>query len=118
MIKRPLFAALLSQALVSTAYAQGNGTGGGTPPGTIRNQLSSPDLQTFFLNVIEIIVTLGTYVLVVAIIYVGFLFVTAGGNEKKIGDARNALFYTVIGGAILLGAWVIATAIANTVTAL
>jgi len=50
-----------------------------------------------------------------AIIYTGFLFVEAQGSPEKITKAKKALTYTIIGAAILLGAFVIADAIGKTV---
>jgi hypothetical protein len=52
------------------------------------------------------------------IVYVGFLFVAAQGNEEKIRSARSALVWTVIGGLILLGAKAIALVIEQTVSTL
>jgi len=51
----------------------------------------------------------------IAIIYSGFLFVTAQGNSEKLTKAKKALLYTIIGAALLLGSYVIATAIGKTV---
>jgi hypothetical protein len=53
-----------------------------------------------------------------AIIYCGFLFVFARGNSEKLTHAREALLWTIIGAAILLGALAIATMIQGTITAL
>ena len=53
-----------------------------------------------------------------AIIYSGFLFVAARGNSEKLTKAKDTLLYTIIGAAILLGAWAIATMISSTVLAL
>jgi hypothetical protein len=50
--------------------------------------------------------------------YAGFLFVKARGNEKDLQTAKDALLYALIGGAILLGAYVIAQAIQGTIDAL
>ena len=52
------------------------------------------------------------------IVYVGFLFVAARGNEEKIRSARDALMWTVIGGLILLGAEAISLVIQATVKTL
>ena len=46
------------------------------------------------------------------------MFVFARGNSEKITKAKDALIYTVIGAAILLGAWAIALLISETVLAL
>jgi hypothetical protein len=51
-------------------------------------------------------------------VYIGFLFVTAQGNETKIKNARGYLFTTIIGALILLGAEAIAQGIQATVAAL
>lgn len=57
-------------------------------------------------------------VIALAIIYSGFLFVSAMGNSEKLKKAKDALLYTLIGAAILLGSWAIAKLIADTVGAL
>lgn len=57
-------------------------------------------------------------VIALAIIYSGFLFVSAMGNTEKLKKAKDALLYTLIGAAILLGSWAIAKLIADTVGAL
>src|SRR5258708_934701 len=48
---------------------------------------------------------IGIPVIALAIIYCGFLFVEARGNSEKLSKAKEALLYTVIGAAILLGSW-------------
>lgn len=72
-------------------------------------------LKDFILLLINIIQAVGIPVLVVAIVYVGYLFVTAGENEKKLTDAKRAIVWTLVGVAIVLGATVIANFISGTV---
>ena len=79
------------------------------------NPLKADSLQELLVDVLRAVVQIGTIVLTFMIIWVGFLFVAARGNEEKIRDARRALFYTVIGGLILLGAQAIGMAIQSTV---
>ena|SRR3989344_6167904 len=71
-------------------------------------------IQTFLVSVIKI----GIPIVALAIIYCGFLFVAARGNSEKLGKAKSALLYTLIGAAILLGSWAIAQLISDTVLAL
>lgn len=71
-------------------------------------------IQTILTGVIKI----GIPIIALAIIYCGFLFVSARGNPEAIKKAKDALIYTLIGAAILLGAWAIALLIKNTVTGL
>lgn len=63
----------------------------------------------------NVILPIGAVIVVVMVIYSGFLFVTAQGNESKLSDAKKAVTYTVIGAVILLGSWVIANVITETV---
>ena len=58
---------------------------------------------------------IGVPIIALAIIYAGFLFVTAQGNSEKLTKAKKTLLYTLIGAALLLGAVVIAEAIKGTV---
>jgi hypothetical protein len=64
------------------------------------------------------VIKIGIPIITLAIIYSGFLFVSAQGNSEKLGEAKRALIYTLIGAAILLGSWAIAQLITNTVIAL
>lgn len=83
----------------------------GNPLGTTGPQ----NLPDFIKAIIQIVLVVGIPILVLAIIYSGFLFVKAQGNPGELEIAKRSLLYTVIGGALLLGAFVIATAIGQTV---
>lgn len=72
-------------------------------------------VQEFIERLLNIVITIGVPIVALAIIYTGFLFVTAQGNADKLKTAKNALVYTLIGAALVLGAWVLAKAIVNTV---
>lgn len=63
-------------------------------------------------------IKIGLPIIALAIIYCGFLFVQARGKPEAISKAREALLYTLIGAAILLGSWAIAQLISSTVTGL
>ena len=88
----------------------GNGgteTGGGTEtpdPTLLVNPLKVDSLEGLLTLILEAVIDIGTIILVLAIVYVGFKFVIAQGSEEKIREARSALVWTVIGGLILLGA--------------
>ena len=71
-------------------------------------------IQTILTGVLKV----GIPVVALAIIYCGFLFVKARGNPEELGKAKDALLYTIIGAAILLGSWAIAQMISATVTGL
>jgi Type IV secretion system pilin len=76
---------------------------------------SIPDL---IKTILEGALKIGIPIIALAIIYCGFLFVFARGNPEKLTKAKDALLYTLIGAAILLGSWAIATMIQGTVNAL
>jgi len=63
-------------------------------------------------------ITVGVPVAILFIIFAGFKFVTAAGDEKKVTDARKMLTWTVIGIAVLLGASILAGVIKNTITSI
>lgn len=73
------------------------------------------NIPDFIKKVIDIVLVIGIPILVLAIIYAGFLYVKAQGNSKELETAHKTLLFTIIGGALLLGAYVIANAIGKTV---
>lgn len=81
----------------------------------IENPLSVDTVNEFIRILLEGILKIGIPIVALAIIYCGFLFVSATGNSEKIKKAKEALLYTLIGAAILLGAWALAKLIAETV---
>jgi hypothetical protein len=89
--------------------------GGASTTIQIQNPLGGTTTVAEFINkIFGFFVQLGAVVLVLAIVYSGFLFVVAQGNPEKLKKAKEAFKWTVIGGAILLGAQVIAQVIETT----
>ena len=86
-----------------------------SPPIKLDNPLASSDIYAFIQSILEIVFRLGTVVAIFFIIYSGFLFITAQGDPPKLQTARKAFLWTVVGTAILLGSWVLATAIKGTI---
>lgn len=96
-----------------------NGNGSNSCGSQLCNPLRGIDsFEELLARILEAVVRIGTIFLTAAIIWVGFLFVAARGNQEKITKARQALFYAVIGGLILLGAQAIASVIQSTVGSL
>ncbi len=75
-------------------------------------------IPNFINAILKIVMAVGYPLLVLAIVYVGFLFVWARGSEDKLTKAKEAFFWVVIGGLIILGATVISATIQSTVTQL
>jgi hypothetical protein len=86
--------------------------------GGLTNPLKSCTFAELITNIAKIVAQIGLPIAAIAIIYAGFLFVTAGGNEEKVTKARKTFLWTVIGTALLLGALAIAEAIKSFITTL
>lgn len=101
-------------------------TGGDTGSGdfsldiTIDNPLKTEidTLPEFVEEVLRIVLKVGIPIVTLFIIYAGLLFVMAAGNPEKLKKAKETLLWTLVGAAVLLGAWVIAEAIQGTLTQL
>jgi hypothetical protein len=89
-------------------------------PVRLTNPLGSTNTLAGFITKLlnEVVVPIGSVVLVLALIYCGFLFVVAQGNDSKLKEAKTAFFYTMIGGAVLLGASVLSSVVENTINSL
>ena len=84
-----------------------------TPSSTTQliNPLGSESITEFFLQLLQIILIFAVPIIVFFIIYAGFLYVTARGNQEQVSKATRALGYAILGGVIILGAQVILTVI-------
>ncbi len=80
------------------------------------DQCDLPSLIKTILN--NIIMPIASVAVVIYIVWAGFQFLVAQGNEKKITEAKSRLLWALIGAGILLGADAIANVVANTITAL
>lgn len=74
---------------------------------------SFPQLITTILTVL---IALAVPLIVIAIVYAGFTYVTAQGNASKVQTATKMLTYAVIGAVLILGALTITQIISDTVT--
>lgn len=82
------------------------------------NVIKAPDIQTFLKKVIDVLLVFAVPLIILFIMYAGYLFVIAQGNPSKIEEARSALLWAVVGGVIVLGANVIYGVINGTIRAL
>jgi hypothetical protein len=113
----------------STNSNNGNNTTpeSGTKPGgtnsiagetrSITNPIDAKDINELILKVIQVVVIFLMPVIVLCIMYAGFLYVTAAGNAEKVSHAHNALLWSIVGGVIILGAELIIQVIQGTIAA-
>ena len=83
--------------------------------GALKNPIKFDNIPALLAAVLDIVIKIGIPIAVLFIIYSGFLFVKAQGKDEKLKEAKVALGYTLLGTAILLGAWAISEVIQNTV---
>lgn len=125
---------LIMLAVPSVIFAQSTGNPGSgastSNPDPSANTITDADklqnplgggvstIPQFIAKILEIITKIGTPIIVIMIIYAGFLFVWARGNEEALSRAKKTLMWTLIGAALMLGSWILAQAIVGTVNQL
>lgn len=71
--------------------------------------LGQGDLETTIGGIIRVILGLLGVIAVCIVLLGGFRWMTAGGNEEKVSEAKRLLLAGVIGLAIILSAWAISS---------
>ena len=70
---------------------------------------SSVSLQTMIGNILNVALGFLGILLLVYLLYAGFLYMTAGGDEKKTGEAKKIIINSIIGLVIIVSAYAIST---------
>jgi hypothetical protein len=96
--------ALLGAFLAMPASAQVNA---GMSPIASAISLGTADIRVIVANVINVGLTILGTILLVIILYAGFLWMTAGGDDEKITRAKRLIMNGVIGLAIVLASYAI-----------
>jgi hypothetical protein len=86
-----------------------------TNPNQIDSPIKATSLAEFFSAIVDTMIQLGVVVSALAIMYGGFLLVTAQGDEEKVAQGRKTLTWAMVGTGVLLGAKVIFVVIKGTV---
>ncbi len=76
--------------------------------------LGDADLKQTVLNIIRLVLGLMTLIAVTLIIYGGFVWLTAAGNEENVEKAKKIISAAVIGLIVILLAWAIVIFVAKT----
>jgi amino acid transporter len=85
---------------------------------TLDNPLHFTTLQDFLAAILQLVVTIGTPIIVLFIVFLGFRFVAASGNAEELKKIRTLFFWALVGALIVLGAEAISIAIRDTVNQL
>lgn len=105
---RSFFVGVYLMMLVGTtniAHAQGG----------LQNPLRFDDLGSLLEAILEAVILIAFPVLVLFLVYAGFLFIAAQGNPEKLANARRVFIWALIGALIVLGAQAISLLIGDTV---
>lgn len=75
-----------------------------------------PTIAKFVEGTLKAVTYVALPIIALFIVYAGFKYVFAQGNVEQIKAAHKNFMYVVIGALLILGAWVLATLIGNTVS--
>lgn len=124
MLSTIMMASMLALGLVAVAAPQGEAVaqstltqdelfGGSNTGGTgaIADELglADTDIRVTIARIIRVAMGLLGIVAVVIILIGGFTWMTAGGNDEKVAEAKKWIFAGIIGLAIILSAFAIAS---------
>jgi hypothetical protein len=76
---------------------------------------TNTEVRTVIANIIRVLLGFLGIIAVIIVLYGGFQWMTAAGNEEKISSARSTLTAGLIGLIIILAAFAIASFIINTI---
>lgn len=79
----------------------------------ITNPLKAENIPDLIKAIADFAVTVGLPIAIIFIVYSGFLFVSARGDEKKLENAKEGIKWSLIGAALIVGAKFLADAIVN-----
>lgn len=97
---------------ISTVFSQGQFTG---PSGELKNPIKYDTIKDFLTAMLDALIIIAFPFIVLAVVYAGFLFVSARGNEEKLKTAKRVFVWVIVGSLIILGAKVLSEAIKGTV---
>lgn len=83
----------------------------------VKTKIWPGSIEDLLVGILNIFIVIATPIIVLFIVYAGFLYVTARGNAEQIQQATRALTYSIIGGILILGAVALSEVIANVVNA-
>lgn len=114
-----LLLTFVANRALANSHNGGNVDDNGGDAPSITNPLGEDQTLLGLLSVIlDGIIMLMIPIIVLMVIYAGFLFVTAQGNEEKLTRAKTALLWTLVGALIILGANAILDLVISTVESL
>jgi hypothetical protein len=75
--------------------------------------LGTRDLREGVMNIVNVLLGFLGIIAIIIILWGGFRWMTAGGNEDKVGEAKKIIIAGIIGLVIIFTAYAIATFVIN-----
>ena len=88
----------------------GLGTGGGI---SFQNPLTADSFTELADKIIDFLLAIAAPIVVIMVIWAGFLFMTAGGNPEKVQKGKDTLLWTAVGVIILMVSKGVTTLLVN-----
>jgi hypothetical protein len=82
-------------------------------PGAGFKEVATGDLTETIGNIIKIVLTFLGIVFLILVIYGGYIWMTAHGNEERVTKAKDLITEALIGLVIILGAYIITYFVVN-----
>lgn len=70
-------------------------------------------LQTLLPNIARVLISLASAIAVICLIWAGYIYLTAGGDDDRIGSAKKIIIYTFVGLAVALLSFIIVRIVTN-----
>lgn len=80
------------------------------------NPLQYNDLTSFLNALLKLVAQIGFPVIVLFMVYIGFMYVSSGGNADKVKKVHQYFLWAIVGALLILGAQALSYAIQATVT--
>ena len=92
------------------------GFNGENPIGSTFDETGEPtDIRDMIVNVIKVLLTVLGIIATIMIMTAGYKWMTAGGNEDKVSEAKSQIRNAVIGLSLILAAYIITNYVQNCV---
>jgi hypothetical protein len=82
---------------------------------TLCNPLTVNNFCDLIKAILGVIMTIGVPIAVLFLVWAGFKFIFARGNEEQLRVAKKNFMFVIIGIAVFLGAWTLASIISATI---
>jgi hypothetical protein len=108
---KKLLILILLLFIATTFFVQAQSTCTGT--NCINNPIQSNTFGDAIIHFSSLVRQIATPIMIAFLVWAGFLFVTARGNEQQLTLAKKLFFWTFVGTAIFVGATALAEVVVN-----